>query len=65
MSIDARLTKRLPAAADSPAFELNIHLRAARGITVLLGPSGSGKTLTLELHRGVRASGRGPHSGER
>jgi molybdate transport system ATP-binding protein len=52
MSIDARLTKRLPAAADSPAFELSIHLRAARGITVLLGPSGSGKTLTLNCIAG-------------
>ncbi len=45
--IDARIVKRLPAAAESEAFELNIHLRTGAGITVLLGPSGSGKTLTL------------------
>ncbi len=47
MSIDARLVKRFPAGRDSEAFELNIHLRAGDGITVLLGPSGAGKTLTL------------------
>ncbi|MDQ2948517.1 MAG: ATP-binding cassette domain-containing protein [Acidobacteriota bacterium] len=52
MSIDARLIKRLPAAAASPAFELNIHLQATPGITVLLGPSGSGKTLTLNCIAG-------------
>ncbi len=47
MSIDARLIKRFPAGRDSEAFELNIHLLADAGITVLFGPSGSGKTLTL------------------
>jgi molybdate transport system ATP-binding protein len=52
MSIDARLIKRFPAATDSLPFELNIHLRAAHGITVLLGPSGSGKTLTLNCIAG-------------
>jgi molybdate transport system ATP-binding protein len=47
MSIDARLVKRFPAGRDSEAFELNVHLRAGDGITVLVGPSGAGKTLTL------------------
>ncbi len=47
MSIDARLVKRFPAGPDSEAFELNIHLLADAGITVLFGPSGAGKTLTL------------------
>src|SRR5581483_8095119 len=46
-SIDARLIKRFPAARDSQAFELNVHLRAGSGITVLVGSSGAGKTLTL------------------
>jgi molybdate transport system ATP-binding protein len=47
MNIDARLVKRLPPAADSEAFELNVHLRSDAAITVLLGASGAGKTLTL------------------
>ncbi len=47
MSIDARLIKRLPAIADAGSFELNVHLRAESGITVLFGPSGAGKTLIL------------------
>jgi len=45
--IDARLIKRFSSARDSEAFELNIHLRAGSGVTVLFGPSGAGKTLTL------------------
>ena len=45
--VDARLIKRFPSCPDSEAFELNIHLRAGPGITVLFGPSGAGKTLTL------------------
>ena len=45
--IDARLIKRFPAAPASEPFELNIHLRAGPGLTVLFGPSGAGKTLTL------------------
>ena len=45
--VDARLIKRFPPARDSEAFELNIHLRAEPGVTVLFGPSGAGKTLTL------------------
>lgn len=51
-SLDARLIKRFPAARDSQAFELNVHLRAANGITVLLGSSGAGKTLTLNCIAG-------------
>jgi molybdate transport system ATP-binding protein len=47
MSIDARLIKRLPAIAETGSFELNVHLRAEAGITVLFGPSGAGKTLIL------------------
>jgi molybdate transport system ATP-binding protein len=47
MSIDARLIKRLPAVAETGSFELNVHLRAEAGITVLFGPSGAGKTLVL------------------
>lgn len=52
MSIDARLIKRFSAGAESEAFELNIHLRAGLGVTVLLGPSGAGKTLTLNCLAG-------------
>ena len=52
MSIDARLIKRFAAGPESEPFELNIHLRAAIGVTVLLGPSGSGKTLTLNCLAG-------------
>jgi molybdate transport system ATP-binding protein len=47
MSVDARLVKRLPAIAGTAPFELDVHLRASPGITVLFGPSGSGKTLLL------------------
>jgi molybdate transport system ATP-binding protein len=50
--IDARLIKRFGAAPDSEAFELNLHLRAGPGITVLFGPSGAGKTLTLNCIAG-------------
>jgi molybdate transport system ATP-binding protein len=50
--IDARLLKRLPPAAGSQAFELNIHLIAQPGITVLFGPSGAGKSLTLNCIAG-------------
>ncbi len=46
-SIDARIVKRLPAVKDTPAFELDVHIRAQEGIYVLLGASGAGKTLLL------------------
>jgi molybdate transport system ATP-binding protein len=52
VSIDARVIKRFAAGPESEAFELNIHLRAGLGVTVLLGPSGSGKTLTLNCLAG-------------
>lgn len=52
MSIDARVIKRYAAGSQSEAFELNIHLRAGDGVTVLLGPSGAGKTLTLNCLAG-------------
>ena len=50
--IDARLVKRLPPEKDSDGFELNVHLRAGTGITVLFGSSGAGKTLTLNCLAG-------------
>lgn len=50
--LDARLIKRFPSAPNSEAFELNIHLCAEPGITVLFGPSGAGKTLTLNCLAG-------------
>jgi len=50
--VDARLVKRLPATRETEAFELNIHLQADAGITVLFGSSGSGKTLTLNCLAG-------------
>ncbi len=50
--VDARLLKRLPPARDSEAFDLNVHLRAGPGITVLFGSSGAGKTLTLNCLAG-------------
>lgn len=50
--IDARLLKRLPPASGSQTFELNIHLHAQPGITVLFGPSGAGKSLTLNCLAG-------------
>ena len=52
MGVDARLKKRLPATRDTAAFELNIHLKADSGVTVLFGSSGSGKTLTLNCLAG-------------
>lgn len=50
--LDARLVKRLPPRGDSDGFELNVHLRAGAGITVLFGSSGAGKTLTLNCLAG-------------
>jgi molybdate transport system ATP-binding protein len=47
-SVDARILKHLPAVKDTPAFDLNAHLRADAGITVMIGPSGAGKTLILD-----------------
>jgi molybdate transport system ATP-binding protein len=52
VSVDARLVKRFAAGPESEAFELNIHLSAGPGVTVLLGPSGAGKTLTLNCLAG-------------
>jgi molybdate transport system ATP-binding protein len=52
MALDARIMKRLPAMGETPAFELNIHLKADNGVTVLFGSSGSGKTLTLNCLAG-------------
>ncbi len=47
-SIDARIVKRLPAIKDTAPFQLNVHLRAEDGISVIIGPSGSGKTMLLD-----------------
>ncbi len=47
-SIDARIVKHLPGIKDTPAFDLNAHLQANAGITVIIGPSGAGKTLVLD-----------------
>jgi molybdate transport system ATP-binding protein len=52
MGVDARLFKRLPATRQAAVFELNIHLKADVGVTVLFGSSGSGKTLTLNCLAG-------------
>lgn len=50
--IDARLIKRFPAGPESEAFELDLHLKADVGITVLFGASGAGKSLTLNCIAG-------------
>jgi molybdate transport system ATP-binding protein len=52
VKIDARLLKSLPAAGDTAAFELNIHLKSDAAITVLWGASGTGKTLALNCLSG-------------
>jgi molybdate transport system ATP-binding protein len=46
--IKARIRKSFPPGPDSAAFNLNVDVEAATGVTVLFGPSGSGKTLTLD-----------------
>lgn len=51
-AIDARIKKTYPATADSPAFVLDVHLTADKGVTALWGPSGAGKTLTLNCLAG-------------
>ncbi len=48
----ADFKKTLPATRDSPPFDLDVHLTAPAGTTVLFGPSGSGKTLTLNCLAG-------------
>jgi molybdate transport system ATP-binding protein len=50
--INARLIKRFSPGRESAAFELNVHLEAPAGITVLFGPSGAGKSLTLNCIAG-------------
>ncbi|MGH8163168.1 MAG: ABC transporter ATP-binding protein [Rhodanobacteraceae bacterium] len=50
--IDAHLVKRFPAGPESESFELNVHLQAGPGITVLFGSSGAGKSLTLNCIAG-------------
>jgi molybdate transport system ATP-binding protein len=59
MGIDARLVMRLPPAAGSDAFELNVHLKSDASITVLLGSSGAGKTLTLNCLGGFAQADEG------
>jgi molybdate transport system ATP-binding protein len=50
--VDARIVKHLAAIKGSPAFDLDAHLKADLGITVLVGPSGAGKTLILDCLAG-------------
>jgi len=52
VKIDARLRKRLAAAGDTAAFELNIHLKSDAAVTVLWGASVAGKTLALNCLSG-------------
>lgn len=52
VKIDARLRKRLPAAGDTDAFELNVHLKSDAAVSVLWGASGAGKTLALHCLSG-------------
>lgn len=47
LSLDARVVKHLPATRNTPAFTLDVHLQAEKGVTAILGPSGSGKSLAL------------------
>jgi molybdate transport system ATP-binding protein len=60
MSIDAQLSKTLPALDRSDGFVLDVHLRApTSAMTVLLGPSGSGKTLMLNCIAGFARPDKG------
>jgi len=58
-AVDAHIVKHLPAVRDSPAFQLDTHLQAPSGITVIIGPSGSGKTLFLNCVAGFVRPDRG------
>lgn len=51
-ALQATIRKHLRPVNDSPAFDLDVHVEAGPGITVLLGPSGSGKSLTLNCVAG-------------
>jgi molybdate transport system ATP-binding protein len=48
--LDARIRKRL---GDGNAPTLDVHVKAADGITVLFGPSGAGKTSILRAIAGI------------
>ncbi len=50
--IDARIRKTFPGSRGSAPFELNLDLKSAADVTVLLGPSGAGKSLTLDCIAG-------------
>jgi len=53
--LQAAITKRFPAGAESAGFTLNVEFEARPGVTALYGPSGSGKTLTLDTIAGFIA----------
>ncbi len=50
--IQASIRKRFASGDDSRAFQLDVKLETAAGVTVLFGPSGAGKTLTLDAIAG-------------
>lgn len=53
--ISINISKRFPAAGESPGFALEVQFEIESGITVLYGPSGAGKTLTLDAIAGFLA----------
>jgi molybdate transport system ATP-binding protein len=52
MTLEARVLKRFPPAADSSGFTLDVEFEANAGVTVLFGASGAGKSLTLDCLAG-------------
>jgi molybdate transport system ATP-binding protein len=50
--IDAHIVKRLRSPRGDQTFELDVHLQAGAGVTVVLGESGAGKTLMLNCLAG-------------
>lgn len=50
--IDARIRKTFPAASESHAFTLDVHIATRAASAVLFGPSGAGKSLTLDAIAG-------------
>ena len=52
MKLDARFSKRLPATADTAAFDLQFEIHTDARSVVLWGASGAGKTLTLNCLAG-------------
>jgi molybdate transport system ATP-binding protein len=50
--LDARIKNRF-ASGNGSAFAIDVHVKAAGGITVLFGPSGAGKTSILRAIAGI------------